>query len=196
MNSANWLKGSRPSETPGRHDPRIHGEIPGYPVGSKFPNRDALSAAGVHAPLRAGIHGAAEYGAYSVVMSHGYEDDEDQGEIFIYTGEGGRVAKVSRMDKLRGKESWDTEQSKDQEFTRGNLSLKVSCANGKPVRVVRGAPQKGKMGSKYSPAEGYRYDGLYQVMKVSREMGKMGYMTCRFEFHVAKSVAPSRSNRK
>jgi hypothetical protein len=35
---------------------------------------------GVHAPLRAGIHGTADSGAYSIVMSGGYEDDEDYGD--------------------------------------------------------------------------------------------------------------------
>lgn len=77
------------------------GEIPGYPVGSRFMNRNELSGTGVHAPLRAGIHGAKVDGAYSVVLwvehlqlhwgdvmcwddfffsSYGYEDDEDYGE--------------------------------------------------------------------------------------------------------------------
>ena len=38
------------------------------------------SAAGVHAPPIAGIHGTKDDGAYSVVMSGDYNDDEDHGE--------------------------------------------------------------------------------------------------------------------
>ncbi|KAG5642721.1 hypothetical protein DXG03_002297 [Asterophora parasitica] len=101
---SNWLKGSNPSETPGRHNPKIHGEIPNNPVGTTYKNREELCAAGVHAPLRAGIHGTHEDGAYSVVMSYGYEDDEDNGDTFIYTGHGGREVKLSPMKKLQGKE--------------------------------------------------------------------------------------------
>ncbi|KAG6816453.1 hypothetical protein H0H87_005936 [Tephrocybe sp. NHM501043] len=74
------FKGTKPSERAGRHNPKTIGHIPGYPVGSTFENRAELSAAGVHAPLRAGIHGNQEDGAYSVVLSYGYEDDDDNGE--------------------------------------------------------------------------------------------------------------------
>lgn len=38
------------------------------------------SAAGVHAPPIAGIHGTKDDGAYSVVMSGEYNDDEDYGD--------------------------------------------------------------------------------------------------------------------
>jgi hypothetical protein len=46
----------------------VHGEIPGFPVGSRFANRMECSEAGVHAPLRAGIHGNQNDGAFSVVL--------------------------------------------------------------------------------------------------------------------------------
>jgi SAD/SRA domain len=43
--------------------------------------RHACSQSGVHRPTQAGIHSdqvnGSKYGAYSVVMSGGYEDDED-----------------------------------------------------------------------------------------------------------------------
>ena len=41
---------------------------------------------GIHYPPVAGIAGQSEYGAQSVVLSGGYEDDEDHGEWFLYTG--------------------------------------------------------------------------------------------------------------
>ncbi|KAG6888824.1 hypothetical protein C0995_005697 [Termitomyces sp. Mi166 len=137
------FKGTKPSEREGRHDPKFIGEIPGYPVGSRFANRADLSGAGVHAPLRSGIHGNQVDGAYSVVLSYGYEDDEDNGETFsIYTGQGklfifhfyplftyfskgGRETDSSKLDILRGKESWSSHQATDQEWKLGNKALLV-----------------------------------------------------------------------
>jgi SAD/SRA domain len=43
--------------------------------------RMACSEAGVHAPTRAGIHGSIQYGAYSIVMASGYEDNRDDGDL-------------------------------------------------------------------------------------------------------------------
>lgn len=41
---------------------------------------------GIHYPHVSGIAGQSKYGAQSVVISGGYEDDEDHGEWFLYTG--------------------------------------------------------------------------------------------------------------
>ena len=41
---------------------------------------------GIHRSPVAGICGQANHGAQSVILSGGYEDDEDHGEWFIYTG--------------------------------------------------------------------------------------------------------------
>ena len=49
----------------------------------------------------------------SIVMSGGYEDDVDNSEDVIYTGQGG--------NNLTG----DRRQIKDQKMTKGNLALKV-----------------------------------------------------------------------
>ena len=46
----------------------------------------------VFRPTVAGIHGGAQ-GAYSIVLSGGYEDNIDLGTCFTYTGEGGRDLK-------------------------------------------------------------------------------------------------------
>ena len=43
--------------------------------------RRACAKAGVHIAPFAGIAGSAEHGAYSVVLSGGYEDDEDHGDM-------------------------------------------------------------------------------------------------------------------
>ena len=41
---------------------------------------------GVHNPHISGIAGQSKHGAQSVTLSGGYEDDEDHGEWFLYTG--------------------------------------------------------------------------------------------------------------
>ena len=70
-----------------------------------------VSETGVHRPPVAGIHGRDNEGAYSLVLSGGYEDDEDNGEEFYYTGAGGR-------DLSGNKRTAD--QSCNQELTRTN----------------------------------------------------------------------------
>lgn len=77
-----------------------------------FPFYNQASEAGVHRPPVAGIHGRDTEGAYSLVLSGGYEDDVDNGEEFIYTGSGGRDLSGNKRV---------AEQSKDQTLTRMNL---------------------------------------------------------------------------
>jgi SAD/SRA domain/Dam-replacing HTH domain len=90
-------------------DQRIFGEIPGFAYGQGFPNRAAVSLAGLHPPLQAGISGGAGEGADSVVVSGAYEDDEDYGDLIVYTGAGGRdsqtsaqIAALDRYDAIKG----------------------------------------------------------------------------------------------
>ena len=71
------------------------GHIPGIAVGSSFPDRAALSAAGLHRQMQAGITGSGKAGAESIVLNEGYEDDIDRGDEIIYTGEGGRDPNTS-----------------------------------------------------------------------------------------------------
>jgi putative restriction endonuclease len=67
---------------------RIIGHVPGTTVGQVFPDRESLAKSGVHPPTQAGISGAASEGADSIVLSGGYEDDEDYGSE-IKKGDGG-----------------------------------------------------------------------------------------------------------
>ena len=62
----------------------------GVEVGQSWLLRVSCSESGVHRPPVSGIHGKEKDGAYSVVLAGGYEDDEDRGEEFTYTGSGGR----------------------------------------------------------------------------------------------------------
>ncbi|KAG6837232.1 hypothetical protein H0H93_012626 [Arthromyces matolae] len=203
------FKGTKPSENPNRHDPKFIGEIPGYPVGSKFTNRSHLSAAGVHAPLRGGIHGNKEHGAYSVVLSYGYEDDEDGGETlhgsldllnillqfltWDVLNQGGRSTDSSKLDQMQGKESWSSHQTSDQEWKLGNKALQISCEFGKPVRVIRGASRKNPELHRFAPAEGLRYDGLYKVAKAWKDVGVTGFKTCKFLFVLPRTESPNSS---
>ncbi|XP_019069299.1 E3 ubiquitin-protein ligase ORTHRUS 2-like [Solanum lycopersicum] len=76
-----------------------------------------------------GTRPKSDYGAQSVALSGGYEDDEDHGEWFLYTGSGGRdLSGNKRTNKL---------QSFDQKFEKLNEALRVNCLKGYPVRVVR-----------------------------------------------------------
>lgn len=137
---------------------RVFGHIPGYPEGSFFESRLELSRAGVHRPTMAGISGTGKQGADSIVLSGGYEDDSDRGDVIVYTGHGGRDPETRQ-------------QVSDQLLIGGNLALAYSCMQGLPVRVIRGAGHA----SRYSPRTGYRYDGLYRVEDFWRDTGVAGY---------------------
>ncbi|GBM23571.1 E3 ubiquitin-protein ligase UHRF1 [Araneus ventricosus] len=163
--------------------PNHFGPIPGVEVGTMWKFRVQVSESGVHRPHVAGIHGRESDGAFSIVLSGGYEDDLDEGDEFKYTGSGGR--------DLSGNKRC-AEQSCDQTLTRMNKALALNCnaslnkngaeakdwKAGKPVRVVRNC--KGRKHSEYCPEEGNRYDGIYKVVKYWPEKGKSGYLVWRY----------------
>jgi putative restriction endonuclease len=141
---------------------RGFGHISNAPVGSTFSSRKALSVSGIHRPLMAGIWGGKD-GAESVVVSGGYEDDKDEGDVVTYTGQGGNDPDTGR-------------QVKDQEWTLGNAGLARNAIEGWPVRVIRGAHS----GSPFAPSSGLRYDGLYYVERFWEGKGRSGFKICRF----------------
>lgn len=65
------------------HDPERN---VGVLVGETWEDRMECRQWGAHFTHVAGIAGQSEYGAQSVALSGGYEDDEDHGEWFLYTG--------------------------------------------------------------------------------------------------------------
>jgi len=142
---------------------KTFGNINGSIEGDIFENRGALSMANIHRPLQAGISGTEKEGSDSIVISGGYEDDEDWGDVIIYTGHGGR----SNGSKL---------QVADQTLTKGNKALAISCEKKLPVRVSRGANKR----SNFAPAIGYRYDGLFLVTEYWHEKGRSGFNIWRF----------------
>lgn len=149
--------------TPSISRSRHFGEIPGVAVGAIFPDRRALHDAGVHRPLQAGISGTQDEGADSIVLSGGYEDDIDDGEVIVYTGHGGKDPDSKR-------------QIADQELKFGNRALARSCVEGLPVRVIRGAGEL----SPFAPSSGYQYAGLYRVERYWCERGKSGFLVWRY----------------
>jgi predicted restriction endonuclease len=146
-----------------RSEKARYGEIPERPVGATFPNRTELQRAGVHRPGQAGICGTRKFGAESIVVSGGYADDEDIGDVIIYTGHGGQDERKQQVE--------------DQTFEdSGNAALLKSSFTGTPVRVIRGA----HAGSSFAPPSGFRYDGLYRVVDAWMETGQHGYRVCRY----------------
>ncbi|KAJ7544845.1 hypothetical protein O6H91_09G095800 [Diphasiastrum complanatum] len=143
----------------------------GVLVGESWEDRMECRQWGVHLPHVAGIAGQSDYGAQSVALSGGYEDDEDHGEWFLYTGSGGR--------DLSGNKRTSKEQSFDQKFDKMNEALRMSCKKGYPVRVVRSHKEKR---SSYAPEKGVRYDGVYRIEKCWRKKGIQGYKVCRYLF--------------
>ena len=62
---------------------RVFGEIAGYAVGSPFVDRVDLARSGVHPPRMKSISGSQTEGADSTVVSGGYEDDHDRGDVIF-----------------------------------------------------------------------------------------------------------------
>ncbi|KAG9134969.1 hypothetical protein Leryth_001261 [Lithospermum erythrorhizon] len=137
------------------------GQVPGVEVGDIFFFRMELCVIGLHAPTMAGIDymtvkASADEDpvALSIVSSGGYEDDGDDGEVLIYSGQGG----VQRRDGLMF----------DQKLERGNLALEKSMHRGNEVRVIRGLKDVNTTGKIYI------YDGLYKIQDSWTETNTTG----------------------
>lgn len=96
---------------------------------------------GAHGSLEGGIFGQHGKGAFSIVLSGGQYSDIDEGDTIQYCGTSGQ----------RDKPTHATER------------MLESRRNGYPIRVIRSSAMSGKK-SKYRPAKGLRYDGLYQAV--------------------------------
>jgi putative restriction endonuclease len=134
---------------------KVFGRIDGIEAGATFPTRKAASRAGVHRPEIAGISGNGREGADSIVLSGGYPDDRDYGEVIIYTGHGGRDGKKQVRDQDPG--------------DAGNAGLRTSFLEQLPVRVIRG-----------NIKTGYTYSGDYLVTDNWLETGIEGFVMVRF----------------
>lgn len=150
-------------------DKRIVGPIPGVHVGDVFFFRMELCVVGMHGQVQAGIDyltsGQSSNGepiATSVIVSGGYEDDEDTGDVVIYTGHGGQ-------DK-------NGRQVVHQKLEGGNLAMERSMHYGIEVRVIRGFRYEGSASGKV-----YVYDGLYKIVEAWFDVGKSGFGVFKFK---------------
>ncbi|GAV87624.1 YDG_SRA domain-containing protein/Pre-SET domain-containing protein, partial [Cephalotus follicularis] len=151
------------------------GNLPGINVGHQFYSRAEMVAVGFHSHWLNGIdylgqsYGKGEYKIYTlplavaIVLSGMYEDDLDNAEDVIYTGQGGH--------NLTG----DKRQIRDQVLKRGNLALKNCVEQCVPVRVVRGH----ECASSYT-GKVYTYDGLYRVVQYWADKGISGYTVYKY----------------
>ncbi|KAL6497624.1 Histone-lysine N-methyltransferase, H3 lysine-9 specific suvh4 [Orobanche hederae] len=159
------------------------GSIPGIDVGHQFFSRAEMVAVGFHQHWLNGIDYIGESArvdstsrkaldlkqyklplTISIVMSGQYEDDLDNCENIVYTGQGG--------NNLLG----NKRQYRDQVLERGNLGLQNCMEQSVPVRVVRGH----KCDNSYV-RKVYTYDGLYMVVKYWAEKGVSGFTVYKFQ---------------
>ncbi|WRX21711.1 SET domain - like 10 [Theobroma cacao] len=151
------------------------GSLPGIDVGHRFYSRAEMVAVGFHSHWLNGIdymgqsYKKGEYEHYifplgvAIVLSGMYEDDLDNAEDVVYTGQGGH--------DLTG----NKRQIRDQVMERGNLALKNCVDQGVPVRVVRGHESASSYSGKI-----YTYDGLYKVVKYWAEKGISGFTVFKY----------------
>ncbi|KAK9266549.1 hypothetical protein L1049_001593 [Liquidambar formosana] len=139
------------------------GTVPGVEVGDIFFFRMETCLVGLHAPCMAGIDYMGlkisqeeEPLAVSIVSSGGYEDNVEDGDVLIYSGQGGNIY---RKDK----------EVMDQKLERGNLALEKSLHRANEVRVIRGIKDVANPTGKV-----YVYDGLYKIQESWVEKGKSG----------------------
>ena len=145
--------------------PIIFGDINGVSEGKWFKDRREMMPTSFHRIWARGIDGNRTTGASAIVLSGGYEDDEDLGDELIYTGAGGN-------------DSNSKQQIEDQSWEHNdNAALLKSWDDGLPIRVIRGYKHK----SPLSPKTGYTYAGLYGIVDTWKQSGKSGYKICRFK---------------
>ncbi|KAL8479711.1 hypothetical protein ACS0TY_026587 [Phlomoides rotata] len=149
-------------------DKRTVGNLPGISVGDVFFFRMEMCVVGLHGQVQAGIDylsssqsSNGEPIATSIIVSGGYEDDEDGGDVIVYTGHGGQ-------DK-------HNRQVVHQKLECGNLALERSMNYGVEVRVIRGFKYEGSASGKV-----YVYDGLYKIVDTWFELGKSGFGVFKF----------------
>ncbi|KAF5375905.1 hypothetical protein D9615_008166 [Tricholomella constricta] len=128
-----------PTGLPSPINPRF-GDM-GCVVGTTFKSREELANLRLHSQLFAGISGNVNEGAFSVVVSGGYIDDVDEGDVIVYTGTGGQANSFSGGGQ----------QTADQTFAHpDNRTLQKSAETKRLVRVFRGP----RSNSRYAPESG------------------------------------------
>ncbi|KAL5059090.1 hypothetical protein RYX36_030694 [Vicia faba] len=144
------------------------GIVPGVEVGDIFFFRFELCLVGLHAPSMAGIDYLGSKAsqeeeplAVSIVSSGGYEDNTDDGDVLIYSGQGG-------VNREKG--------ASDQKLERGNLAMEKSMHRGNDVRVIRGLKDVMHPSGKV-----YVYDGIYKIQDSWVEKAKSGFNVFKYK---------------
>lgn len=164
-------------------DYRIVGDIPGLLIGDVFFYRSELQVAGLHGVPQGGIDyvpvavsSIGEPIVTSIIVSGGYEDDVDNGNELIYTGQGGKQRDRSRLNA-------------DQKLRAGNLALQYNKHRDMKVRVIRGFPYDDSPTGKV-----YVYDGLYTLQDFWIGKTKSGFAAYKFHLRRAEGQPPMGSS--
>lgn len=107
--------------------------------GQWWPRQIATLRDGAHGKTQAGISGKPGQGAWSVIVAGKYKEDIDRGDEILYCG--------TEDDEGNG--------------TSGTTLIMENIQSKQPVRVIRSFKGHNKI---YSPVEGLRFDGLYDVV--------------------------------
>lgn len=143
---------------------RIHfGPVSNVKEGDSFVSHAEMYAKGVHRGKGQGISGGAREGVDSIVMSGGYADDRDYGDVIIYTGRGGSPDKQKLITE---DQSLELPQ---------NSGLVRNVRDGLLVRVVRG-----KVIPKSGNKKVYTYGGLYRVDDYWSKRTERGHLLWQF----------------
>ena len=134
--------------------------------GQWWPLQVCAQRDGAHGERQAGISGVKGRGAQSIILAGSGYKDIDNGDEIMYCGTSGAKGQPTEATKLMN-ESW-----------------KLST----PIRVLRSASLPKK--NKYRPAEGIRYDGLYDV--VDAEKADEGTAMYRFKLKRCAHQGPIR----
>ncbi|KAK3348618.1 PUA-like domain-containing protein [Lasiosphaeria hispida] len=141
-----------------------NGLVPGY----WWPTQLVTLFHGAHGHQVRGISGSKDHGAYSIVISGRsiYGDmDEDTGDEVWYSADNSRK---------------NTSRNSLPADSNGSQSLRISLATGSPVRVLRSAGHGAGAAHHWAPSVGYRYDGLYTVVRVRQATNDNGGLYAQF----------------
>lgn len=166
------------------------GPVPGEEVGQVYYDRAIAMIHGVHTLLQHGIVADASR-VYSICSSGGYANDADRGDELEFTGSGGNDLSGNKrnapqtmnqtMEGRRGQgNKWLAQCCKCQ-FTEEGGDSGDRWRDGKPIRVMRGfAKTKKKESNPFDPPEGYRYDGIYKVVRYWKDFRTNGIFVYKY----------------
>ncbi|WVZ88149.1 hypothetical protein U9M48_034697 [Paspalum notatum var. saurae] len=141
------------------------GPVPGVEIGDVFFYRIEMCIVGLHAHAMGGIDyisaGKDDTLAVSIISSGGYENDDKDTDVLVYTGQGGNSRKKEKHD---------------QKLEKGNLALMNSMKKKNPIRVVRSA--KDPFGISRNI---YIYDGLYRIEDSWMDRAKNGFSVFKYK---------------